>query len=96
MSFNPELLQNQPVDTAALPEMHRNGLVVSLVRVLGRWTVLSRYGDSTWDLVPTTTNKLASDLRIRFKNLPDEFDQQVRAMTYRYMRRGRANGRWPP
>lgn len=92
--MNP-LLLSQPADIRPLSMSEKDALVVSAVQIDGDWKVVSRYGDTSWTLIGGTTNDPASNRRLNFGRVPEPFRPQLKEITYRYMRRGRALGKRP-
>ena len=90
-----EALHAQPADTRGLKDVDRSLLVVSAVNVEGKWQVLSRYGDPSWTFYGGTTNKKASFRSFNFSLFPDAFREVMKAVLYRYIRRGRNDGKQP-
>jgi hypothetical protein len=88
-------LQTQPVDTRRLNGVDRNLLVVSALNLEGNWQVVSRYGDSIWIFYGGTTNKKASFRAFNFALFPEAYRESMKAVIYRYLRRGRNDGRQP-
>ncbi|AQZ32764.1 integrase [Pseudomonas sp. LPH1] len=84
----------QPDDVRGLPETERNALIISAIQVEGQWVILSRYGDDIWQLDGFSTNVSASRKSMNFRTLPPVFQAVMKAMFYRYIRRGlRGTGR---
>ncbi|KJZ64640.1 tyrosine-type recombinase/integrase [Pseudomonas fluorescens] len=82
-------LATQPGDVRQLPESERDALIISATQVDGQWVILSRYGDDTWELDGFTTNVRACQKRLDFGILPPAFRAVMKALLYRYLRRGR-------
>lgn len=85
----------QPGDALGLPESERDALIISATQVDGQWVILSRYGDDTWQLDGCTSNRRASHKQLDFNTVPPAFRAVMKAMFYRYLRRGR-RGAGPP
>lgn len=83
------LIDSQPGDVRKLTGSERDALIVSAICVDGTWQVLSRYGDSIWEIRGATTNRAKSTNRHDFSKVPQEFREQLKAILYRYLRRGR-------
>lgn len=73
----------------------RDALVVSARMVNGHWLVLSRYGDDRWRFFGQPTNKQSSQLFIDFSTLPARLRSSMKAIVYRYLRRGREGKKLP-
>ncbi|WP_165671473.1 integrase [Metapseudomonas otitidis] len=89
----------QSDDTRGLPESERDALVISATPVDGQWVILSRYGDDIWQLDGFTSNTRAGQKRLDFGTIPQAFRAVVKAIMYRYLRRGlngvnRPKGAW--
>jgi hypothetical protein len=82
-------LASQPGDVRGLPESERDALIISATQVDGQWVILSCYGDDTWQLDGFTSNVQANDKRLDFGTVPPAFRAVMKAMLYRYLRRGR-------
>lgn len=82
-------LAAQPGDVRGLPESERDALIISATQVDGQWVILSRYGDNTWQLDGLTSNVPASKKRLNFGSVPPAFRAVMKAILYRYLRRGR-------
>jgi hypothetical protein len=83
------LIDDQPTDVRALTNAERDALIISAVCVDGTWRILSRYGDMIWDVPGVTTNQAASITKHDFKRAPTAFIEVLKAIMYRYLRRGR-------
>jgi len=88
-------LEAQPRDVRGLAESARDKLIVSALRLNGKWRVLSRFRDDTWQFHVKATNSLAADRYIRFQRLPVAFRSEMKEIVYRYTRRGRSGGARP-
>lgn len=82
-------IEAQPIDIQSLTHSERDALVVSTVIVDRVWHVLSRYGDHTWELTGGPTNVPRSKRFFNFNRFPIAFRQQMKAVMYRFIRRGR-------
>lgn len=91
----PIQVEEQPHDVRNLTPDERDGMIISAVKVDGTWHVLSRYGDDVWEWSGGATNVVASKRSIDFRKVPAAFRAQLKAMMYRYRRRGRAGWRRP-
>ncbi|HHV91577.1 MAG TPA: integrase [Pseudomonas aeruginosa] len=80
---------SQPGDVRGLPETERDALIISATQVDGQWVILSRYGDDTWHLDGFTSNIKASQKLLKFDTVPPAFRAVMKAILYRYLRRGR-------
>ena len=83
----------QPSDVRGLHE--RDTLIISATQVDGLWVILSRYGDDIWQLDGFTSNVPACQKRLDFNLVPMAFRAVMKAMLYRYLRRGRRGGTRP-
>lgn len=83
-------IKSQPADTRNLAVHEYNSLIVTAIQVGENWVVLSRYGDDRWRLSGLPSNR--SDYRkyIDFLRAPAQFRAVMKAIMYRYLRRGRA------
>lgn len=79
----------QPEDVRGLPESERNALLISATQVNGQWVILSRYGDDIWQLDGFPSNTPPNRKRMDFGTVPSAFRAVMKAMMYRYLRRGR-------
>lgn len=86
-------LTAQPSDVRGLLE--RDTLITNATQVDGQWIILSRYGDDIWLLDGFTTNVSVSRKRLDFNLVPIAFRAVMKAMMYRYLRRGRRGGTRP-
>ncbi|RON16794.1 integrase [Pseudomonas frederiksbergensis] len=82
-------LAAQPGDVRELSESERDALIISATQVDGQWVILSHYGDDTWQLDGFPSNVPASKKRLDFGTVPPAFRAVMKAMLYRYLRRGR-------
>lgn len=78
----------QPDSVTGLQESERNALIISATQVDGQWVILSRYGDDIWQLDGFSTNVSTSRKFMNFSSLPPAFQAVMKAMFYRYIRRG--------
>lgn len=86
----------QPNDVrSVVDEATRNNLIVSLQRVNGELRVVSRYGDDIWWPMGATTNVQKSRTKMDFTTVPVPFRDTLRAVMYRFLRRGAAGQRRP-
>lgn len=82
-------LDAQPVDVRGISESERDALIITATQVDGHWVIVSRYGDDIWRLDGFTSNVPASGKRLNFGTVPPAFRAVMKAMLYRYLRRGR-------
>lgn len=82
-------IADQPSDMRGITESERDALIISATQVDGQWVILSRYGEDTWQLDGFTTNAKPSHTRLDFGNFPPVFRAVMKAILYRYLRRGR-------
>jgi hypothetical protein len=73
----------------------RDALVVSARTIGGHWLILSRYGDDRWHFAGQPTNKQSSQLFIDFSVIPAPLCPSMKAIVYRYLRRGREGKKLP-
>lgn len=93
----PSYFVDQPNDIRGCDdESARSELVISLRRVDGVWRVVSRYGDDTWWLMGATTNTSKARTKVDFTNVPLHFREVLKAMMYRYLRRGSSGSQRRP
>ncbi|MBK5003472.1 integrase [Pseudomonas sp. S32] len=83
----------QPDDVRGLREC--DTLIISAAQVDGIWVILSRYGDDIWQLDGFTSNVPPCQKRLNFSLVPKAFRAVMKAMLYRYLRRGRRRGTRP-
>ncbi|MGV8921592.1 MAG: integrase, partial [Pseudomonas sp.] len=88
-------LQLQPPDVRSLAESERDALIVKAVQVNGQWLILSRYGDDIWLLDGFTSNTPESEKYLDFSRVPPPFRSVMKAIFYRYLRRGRRGQKRP-
>lgn len=84
----PLRMQTQPRDVRGLSAKDRDALIVSMVQVDGKWRILSRYGDLDWEFHIKATNSLPYNRFLRFSRVPEPFRATMKAVLYRYIRRG--------
>jgi integrase len=82
-------IARQPSDVRELLKSVRDALIISATQVDGHWVTLSHYGDDIWQLEGFTSNTPASKKRLNFDLVPLAFREVMKAILYRYMRRGR-------
>lgn len=88
-------LQSQPMDVCGLPASERDALIISAAKVDGQWVIRSRYIDDIWHLDDFTSNTVESSRRLDFGVAPTAFRAVLKAIFYRYLRRGRAGQQRP-
>ena len=88
-------VEAQPEDARELPEGQRDALIVSATQVEGHWVILSRYGDDYWQMDGMPSNMRDSQNRLNLQNVPAAFRVVMKAVMYRYLRRGRAGQQRP-
>lgn len=88
-------LAAQPTNANSLAQISRDKLIVSAVFVDSSWLVVSRYGDPIWIFFGGTTNKKPSSRSFNFDLFPENFRETMKAIAYRYLRRGRNDGKQP-
>lgn len=93
--FPATLIDAQPDDLQCQTPDDRDALIVSTRMVDGHWLALSRYGDVCWSFAGQPTNKQASQLFIDFSVVPAPLRSSMKAIVYRYLRRGRYGKRLP-
>lgn len=92
----PSLLLEQPVDVLGLAAgTQRDKLVISMRKVDGVWTIVSRYGDDVWVPTGAPNNLSESRNQMNFAAVPMPFREPFKAMMYRYLRKGSSSGRKP-
>ena len=92
-----------PLATALEPALHFGHLadaahddaIVSTRTVDGQLVILSRYKDAKWRLVGQPTNKAPSMREVDFDTIPLCFREVMKAIVWRYMRRGREGKKLP-
>lgn len=55
----------------------------------GDYVVVTRYGDTVWQLIGGTTNSRRNSKMINFNTVPDWYRSDIKAVFYRYMLKGR-------
>ncbi|MFZ5960705.1 integrase [Pseudomonas knackmussii] len=95
MSAHIPPMESQPDDVRGLTESERDTLIISTARVDGQWVTLSHYGDEIWQLKGFASNVPANMKRLKFGSVPPAFRAVLKAMMYRYLRRGRRGGAQP-
>ncbi len=69
--------------------------MISTIEVDGHWLLVSKYQDQIWKLTVHTTNTRTSRGVIDFSTVPAPFQTTVKAILYRYLRRGLAGSPGP-
>lgn len=82
-------LAAQPNDVRSAPNEERDRLIISATKIDGVWVIKSQYGDDAWHLTGGTTNTPSHRKSIKFVCVPAAYREVVKAMMYRYLRRGR-------
>ncbi|UVJ44856.1 integrase [Pseudomonas sp. LS1212] len=88
-------VESQPGDVRELPESQCDALIVSAIQVEGHWVILSRYGDDCWQIGGMPTNTCDCRKRLNFQRVPAAFRAVMKAIMYRYLRRGREGQQRP-
>lgn len=88
-------VESQPWDVRELPDSLRDTLIVSATQVDGHFVAISRYGDDRWYLDGIPSNKSNSNTYLKFKLVPAAFRAVMKAIMYRYLRRGRDSQQRP-
>ncbi|VVO40615.1 integrase [Pseudomonas fluorescens] len=89
------VVQSQPVDVRELPSSERDAIIINAIQVEGHWVILSRYADDHWQLDGMPTICPDYRRRLDFQRVPAPFRSAMKAVVYRYLRRGRAGQRRP-
>ncbi|MPV61408.1 integrase [Burkholderia sp. HI2761] len=87
--------QHQPLTVRDMPEHERDALIISTQEVSGYSIVLSHYGDDRWQFLGQPTNTLDSVQRLDFRKIPKSYRATMKAILYRYIRRGRPGQKRP-
>jgi len=88
-------IESQPGDVRELPDSLRDALIVSSILVDGHCVIISRYGDECWQLDGMPSNVGNSKKFLNFQHVPAAFRAVIKAVMYRYLRRGRAGQKRP-
>lgn len=88
-------IEPQSSDVRNLSESEREALIVKALQVDGHWIILSRYSDDLWLLDGFTSNTPDSEKRVDYGRVPAPFRPVMKALMYRYLRRGRAGQKRP-
>ncbi|MCQ9471129.1 integrase [Pseudomonas alliivorans] len=82
-------LAAQPDDVRGLQTCELDALIITAIQVDGQWVILSRYGDDIWQLNGVSNNTAPNQKRLNFCTVPPVFRAAMKAILYRYLRRGR-------
>ncbi|MFM4777927.1 hypothetical protein ACEUD0_19080 [Aeromonas veronii] len=88
-------IESQPSDVRELPDSTRENLIVNALQVEGHWVIISRYGDACWQLDGMPSNINDGQKYLNFQHVPAAFRTVMKAVMYRYLRRGRAGQKRP-
>lgn len=88
-------MEARPTDVRNLSESERDALIIKTLLVDGHWIVICRYGDPVWLLDGFTSNTPDSEKCVDFSCLPAPFHSAMKAIFYRYIRRGRVGQKRP-
>jgi hypothetical protein len=88
-------ITSQPADVRGLQRSARDKLIISSIRVDGKWVDVSLYGDDIWSLDTFTSNVPLHRRNLEFRDVPEVFRATMKAMFYRFLRRGRARQQRP-
>ncbi|MBB6157642.1 integrase [Pseudomonas sp. JAI115] len=88
-------VEARPTDVRNLSESERDALIIKTLLVDGHWVVACRYGDPIWLLDGFTSNTPDSEKCVDFSRLPTPFQLIMKAIFYRYLRRGRIGQKRP-
>lgn len=88
-ALSPSHLATQTCDVLGLTELERDALIVSIIQVDGCWVIVSRYGDEIWQLDGVPSNVTPGERRLDFTTVTPVFREVMKAMMFRYIRRGR-------
>lgn len=88
-------VESQPVDVRGLPDSQRDTLIVSSIQVDGHWVITSHYGDDCWQLNGVPSNTSDNKKLLNFQRVPTAFRSVIKAIMYRYLRRGREGQQRP-
>lgn len=78
----------QPGDVRGLSDSERDKLIIHATQVDGRWVILSRYGDDSWQLPGVPSNVPPNGRQINFQSIPPVFRAAAKSIFFRYMSRG--------
>lgn len=88
-------ITNQPGDVRGLSDLERDKLIITAIQVDGKWIIRSRYSDDVWQLSGFPNNTPFSGRQINFNTVPVAFRATLKAIFYRYLRRGRSGSDRP-
>ncbi len=83
------MITAQSGDVRGLSNKERDKLIITASQVDGHWVILSRYGDDVWHLSGFPANIPIKGRRICFDTVPPPFREIMKAVFYRFLRRGR-------
>lgn len=89
------LITAQPNKVRGLSESERDALTISANQVDGEWIIVSRYVDDVWHLNRFSSNVPINRRSLDFGTVPSAFRAVMKAMMYRYLRRGRRAAEQP-
>lgn len=89
-AFTPDLF-----DIKDIPDSIRDRLVISAVRINGKLTPLSYFGDDIWKFSDTPKNNGKYKSSIHFKLFPEAYRDKIKEVTYCLLKRGRAGKKRP-
>lgn len=89
------VIESQAVDVRHLSDAERDSLIVSATLVDDMWIVLSHYRDAEWKFSDAPPNTQKSEKSLNFTQIPAPFQSTMKAVLYRYLRRGRKGQRRP-
>ncbi|MFJ4544634.1 integrase [Pseudomonas sp. NPDC088885] len=89
------IITAQPGDVRGISDSDRDNLIITATQVDGQWVILSRYSDDIWQLNGFPSNIPAGKRQLIFGSLPPAFRATMKAIIYRYMRRGRSGADRP-
>ncbi|MBS7473997.1 integrase [Pseudomonas syringae] len=85
----------QPSDVRGLSDSERDKLIITATHVDGKWIIQSQYGDDIWQLTGFPNNVPISKRQINFGTVSPTFRAAMKAIFYRYLRRGRSGNDRP-
>ena len=88
-------ITTQPDDARGLSDPERDKLIITATQVDGKWIIRSRYGDDFWQLNGFPNNVPTNKRQINFGTVPPAFRAAMKAIFYRYLRRGRSGADRP-
>jgi integrase len=81
------------LDAREFSDADLSSAVVETIQVDGQWIIYSRYGDDYWKLTDLPSNVPDSQRYLNFLKVPLEFQGTMKAIMFRYKRRGREGQR---